>query len=68
MAGFGVMVQPASLIPPGLVALPPAANLPPLEDIEFVLTGASKTLRGPAAELAKAIQQDYTQGKRGPAF
>ena len=68
MAGFGVMVQPLSLIPPGLVALPPSPNLPPLNDIEFVLTGTSKVLRGPAAELADAIQQDYAQNVRGPVF
>lgn len=68
MAGFGVMVQPLSLIPPGLIALPPAPNLPPLKDIEFVLTGATKVLRGPAAELAEAIKQDYAQNKRGRAF
>ena len=68
LAGFGVMVQPASLIPPGLVALPASPNLPPLDDVEFVLTGSSKTLRGPAAELAKAIKQDYAQGTRAPAF
>jgi len=68
IAGFGVMVQPASLIPPGLVALPASPNLPPLEDIEFVLTGSSKILRGPAAELARAITQDYSQGARVPVF
>jgi DNA-binding transcriptional LysR family regulator len=68
MAGFGVMVQPLSLIPPGLVALPPSPNLPALEDIEFVLTGSSKTLRGPAAELAQAIKQDYSQNKRAMVF
>jgi DNA-binding transcriptional LysR family regulator len=68
IAGFGVMVQPLSLIPPGLVALPHSARLPPLDDIEFVLTGSSKTLRGPAAELAEAIKQDYAQKGRAPAF
>lgn len=68
IAGFGVMVQPQSLIPPGLIALPASANLPPLEDIEFVLTGASKVLRGPAAELASAIKQDYAQKGRAPVF
>ena len=68
IAGFGVMVQPLSLIPPGLVALPAQAPLPPLEDIEFVLTGSSKVLRGPAAELAEAIKQDYAQNKRAIAF
>jgi len=68
MAGFGVMVQPLSLIPPGLIALPQAPNLPALEDVEFVLTGATKILRGPAAELAAAIKQDYVQNKRGIVF
>ena len=70
MAGFGVMVQPLSLIPPGLVALPPSPALPPLEEVEFILTGSSKVLRGPAAELAQAIKQDYTQkqNKRGMVF
>jgi DNA-binding transcriptional LysR family regulator len=68
LAGFGVMVQPLTLIPPGLVALPAAAHLPPLEDIEFVLTGSSKALRGPAAELAQAIKQDYAQSGRAPVF
>ncbi|HMA51500.1 MAG TPA: LysR substrate-binding domain-containing protein [Magnetospirillaceae bacterium] len=68
IAGFGVMVQPLSLIPLGLVALPASFQLPPLDDIEFVLTGSSKTLRGPAAELAQAIKQDYAQKGRVPAF
>jgi len=68
IAGFGVMVQPLSLIPPGLAALPASDNLPPLEDIEFVLTGSSKLLRGPAAELARAIKQDYAQTGRTPVF
>jgi DNA-binding transcriptional LysR family regulator len=67
IAGFGVMVQPLSLIPQGLIALPASAYLPPLEDIEFVLTG-SKALRGPAAELARAIKQDYAQNNRAAVF
>lgn len=68
IAGFGLMVQPLSLIPPGLTALPASANLPPLDDIEFVLTGSSKILRGPAAELAHAIKQDYAKNARAAAF
>ncbi len=68
MAGFGVMVQPFSLIPPGLTALPPAPNLPPLKEIEFVLTGSTKILRGPAAELAEAIKQDYAHSGRTSVF
>lgn len=68
IAGFGVMVQPLSLIPPGLIALPASPGLPPLEDIEFVLNGSSKTLRGPAAELAQAIKTGYSPNGRAPAF
>ena len=58
LAGFGLMVQPLSLLPPGLIALPAAPHLPPLEDIEFVLIGAARHLRGPEAELADAIKQN----------
>jgi len=63
LAGFGVMVQPLSLVPSGLIALPLAANRPPLADIEFVLVGASRILRGPAKELADVIKQDLS-GRR----
>jgi DNA-binding transcriptional LysR family regulator len=61
LAGFGVMVQPLSLVPSGLIALPNAADRPPLDDIEFVLIGASRILRGPALELADMIKQDLAR-------
>jgi DNA-binding transcriptional LysR family regulator len=59
LAGFGLMVQPQSMVPPGLVALSPTHQLPSLGEIEFVLVGASKVIRGPAAELARAIQLSH---------
>lgn len=58
LAGFGVMVQPLSLVPPGLIALPPAANRPELCDIEFVLIGATRAGHGPAQALAGTIREE----------
>lgn len=59
MAGFGLMVQPESMVPAGLVEIR-SHNLPPLGEIEFVVAGSSANLRGPAAELAKVIlNSDY---------
>lgn len=55
LAGFGLMVQPESMIPSGLVEMRPSAVLPPLGEIEFVLASPGRTLRGAAAELADAI-------------
>ncbi|HEX3939758.1 MAG TPA: LysR substrate-binding domain-containing protein [Xanthobacteraceae bacterium] len=55
LAGLGVTVVPEGLIPAGLVELPSGHGLPDLGSVEFVLLGAGKTLRGPAAELADAI-------------
>jgi DNA-binding transcriptional LysR family regulator len=68
LAGLGVMVQPSSLVPPGLIALPPAANRPALEEIEFVLIGRHRTLQGPARELAETIKQDHRMGGGAPLF
>lgn len=55
LAGLGVMAHARSLIPAGLVELPASPHLPELGEVEFVVAGASKTVRGPAAELAAAI-------------
>jgi DNA-binding transcriptional LysR family regulator len=55
LAGLGVTVVPEGLIPAALVELPSGHGLPDLGSVEFVLLGAGKTLRGPAAELADAI-------------
>ncbi len=59
MAGFGLMVQPESMVPAGLVEIH-SHLLPPLGEIEFIVVGGPATLRGPAAELTKVIlNSDY---------
>lgn len=55
LAGFGVMVQPQSMIPAGLVEMRPNALLPPLGEVEFVLASPARHPRGAAAELADTI-------------
>jgi DNA-binding transcriptional LysR family regulator len=55
LAGLGITIFPADLIPTGLVELPSGHGLPDLGTIEMVLVGAGRTLSGPAAELADAI-------------
>lgn len=68
LAGFGLMVQPASLVPPGLTALPTHDQLPPLKDIEFVITGTNRFLRGKVAELAKIVKQGYCSHHSDSSF
>jgi len=55
LGGFGVMVQPRSMIPAGLVEVPPSHRLPPIGAVEFVVASASRHLHGPIAELAAAV-------------
>src|ERR1700731_4541996 len=55
LAGLGVTIFPADLIPAGLAEIPDGHGLPDLGTVEFVLLGAGRTLSGPAAELADAI-------------
>jgi len=55
LAGLGVTVQADGFAPPGLDPLPPSPALPELGQIEFVLAGPGRTLRGPADALATAI-------------
>ena len=55
LAGLGVTVHARSLLPAGLVELPAAYKLPEPGDVEFVVLGAARQERGPAAELATAI-------------
>jgi DNA-binding transcriptional LysR family regulator len=55
LAGLGVTVVAASLIPPGLVEIGSGLGLPDLGTVEFVLHGAGGVIRGPAAQLADAI-------------
>jgi DNA-binding transcriptional LysR family regulator len=60
LAGLGVTVVAAGLIPHGLKDVTSGA-LPDLGSVEFVLLEASRTQRGPAAELAAAILASGTQ-------
>ncbi len=55
IAGLGVTVVAASLIPPGLVEIGSGLGLPDLGIVEFVLHGSGGIIRGPAAQLADAI-------------
>jgi DNA-binding transcriptional LysR family regulator len=55
LAGLGITVQAEGVIPPDLNVLPPSPGLPELGEIEFVLAGAGRSLRGPASALATAI-------------
>jgi DNA-binding transcriptional LysR family regulator len=55
LAGLGVTVVAASVIPPGLVEIGSGLGLPDLGTVEFVLHGAGGVIRGPAAQLADAI-------------
>jgi DNA-binding transcriptional LysR family regulator len=55
LAGLGVTVVAAGLIPPGLVEIGSGLGLPDLASVEFVLHGAGRVIHGPAAQLADAI-------------
>jgi DNA-binding transcriptional LysR family regulator len=55
LAGLGVTVVAAGLIPPGLVEIGSGLGLPDLGTVEFVLHGSGRVINGPAAELANAI-------------
>jgi DNA-binding transcriptional LysR family regulator len=55
LAGLGVTVHARGLMPEGLSEMPAAYRLPDLGEVEFVVLGAARQERGPAAELAAAI-------------
>jgi DNA-binding transcriptional LysR family regulator len=55
LAGLGVTVHAHGLMPEGLQEVAAAYRLPDLGDVEFVVQGATRQARGPAAELASAI-------------
>jgi DNA-binding transcriptional LysR family regulator len=55
LAGLGVTIQADGFAPAGLAPLPTSPALPELGQIEFVLAGPGRTLRGPADALATAI-------------
>src|ERR1700722_19060249 len=54
-AGLGVTVHARGLMREGRSERPAAYRLPDLGDVEFVVLGAARRKRGPAAELAAAI-------------
>jgi DNA-binding transcriptional LysR family regulator len=58
IAGLGVAVFARSLIPDGLVELPPGHGLPDPGEVEFILTGRRSAMRGPAGALSEAIQAE----------
>ncbi|WP_158808401.1 LysR family transcriptional regulator [Beijerinckia sp. L45] len=63
LAGLGIAAQSRLLLRQGdLVELSPAAKLPDLGDIEFVILGRSAKLQGATAALAEVIAE------RGPAL
>jgi DNA-binding transcriptional LysR family regulator len=67
LAGMGVMVQPRSMVPEGLVELT-TPLLPRLEDVEFVLVsrrGADKALIGTLSEEILAYVSDMLGDKHG---
>jgi DNA-binding transcriptional LysR family regulator len=55
LAGLGVTVHAHGLMPEGLSEIPPAYRLPDLGDVEFIVLGATRQERGPAAELSASI-------------
>jgi DNA-binding transcriptional LysR family regulator len=55
LAGLGLTVFAKGLIPTDLAEMPSGHGLPDLGAVEFVLLSTSRTMRGPAAELADAI-------------
>lgn len=55
LAGLGVSVQARSMVPAGLVALPPSALLPPLAEVEFIVTAGRLAPQGPARALAETM-------------
>jgi DNA-binding transcriptional LysR family regulator len=56
LAGLGVVVFARSLVPAGLLELPPEHGLPDPGQVEFILTARRSALRGPTAALSEAIR------------
>jgi DNA-binding transcriptional LysR family regulator len=55
LAGLGVTIVAAGLIPLGLVEIGDGLGQPDLGTVEFVLHGSGRMMHGPAAKLADAI-------------
>ena len=61
LAGLGITLHARGLMPDGLAEMPVEQRLPAVGDVEFVVQTSSSGMRGPAAELARAI---LTNGAR----
>lgn len=61
LAGLGVLVQPRSMLPAGLTPLRTGRPLPPLDDVEFIVTGRTAKISGPAEALARQILSSDAQ-------
>lgn len=55
LAGLGITLHARGLIPDGLADAASTPRLPDAGEVEFVVLGAGRSLRGPAAALADAI-------------
>jgi DNA-binding transcriptional LysR family regulator len=64
LAGLGVTVHAQGLMPEGLVEMSAAFRLPAPGDVDFVVLGATRQQRGPAAELSAAILANGGRLKR----
>lgn len=58
LAGLGIAVFARSLVPAGLVELPPGHGLPDPGEVEFQLTTRSASPRGPTVALSEAIRAE----------
>jgi DNA-binding transcriptional LysR family regulator len=67
LAGLGVIAHAETLIPPGLVPVPPRAGLPELTPFDFVLSSGRRELLGPSAALAETIADSVDQLRDQPA-
>ncbi len=61
LAGLGILVQPRGMMPAGLSVLKTGRLLPQLDDVEFIITGRSRTIGGPAQALATQILNSDAQ-------
>lgn len=56
LAGLGITLHARGLSPDGLMEAPGSFRLPDVGDVEFVVQGARRGVRGPAAALADTIR------------
>lgn len=68
LAGLGVVVFARSLVPPGLVELPPGHGLPDPGEVEFILSARRQAMRGPTAALSDAIRGQAKRLGGSPAL